>query len=334
MKRAEQPMAWAVVAKDKPTTALQWKKLQGAATLRPDEVVIRNEYIGLNPVDWKVIRNWPGFWKLGHVPGVDGAGTVVQVGEDVTGFTPGQRVAYHQDLRRNGSFASHTVIESKAVLRVPDTLPLSLAAALSCPLMTAWQAVEKIPRQSAAQVLVTGAGGMVGRFLVQLAAQRGYRVTAMASARHHSLLRELGAETVVDWGNLFANGSTDNHYFAVFDTVNAEHAASLAGQIEANGHLLCIQDRLETPPVPAFDKAISVHEVALNALFRLGTDRQWSQYRQAGEELLALVARETLSAPEPHIEPISALPEALEITTTLDRPLKTVIDVRHFAHKE
>ncbi|MDT7526872.1 DUF3422 family protein [Pseudidiomarina sp. GXY010] len=90
----------------------------------------------------------------------------------------------------------HTAVNQKALLRVPDILPLSLAAALPCPLMTAWQAIEKIPRMPEADVLITGAGGMVGRFLVQPAVQRNYRVTAMASARHHKTLRQLASTKV------------------------------------------------------------------------------------------------------------------------------------------
>lgn len=330
MTRTDKPMAWGVVGKSKPTTALEWKNLNSIPTPGPDDVVIRNEFIGLNPVDWKMIENWPADWNIGHVPGVDGAGTVLSLGENVTDLVPGQRVAYHQDLHRNGSFASHTPVDHRAVMKIPDILPLSLAASLPCPMLTAWQAIEKIPGRPKADVLITGAGGMVGRLLVQLAAQRNYRVTAMASARHHRTLRQLGAETVITWDA----GSAENRFFAVFDTVNAQHAASMANQVEANGHLVCIQDRLETSPVPAFDKAISLHEVALNAMFRVATDHQWTQFRQAGEDLLTMVSTENLHAPEPTIQPITALPEALEVTTTKDRPLKTVIDVRFFKHKE
>ena len=148
-----------------PIRALQSKSADAIPTPGPNDVVIWNEYIGLNPVDWKVIQNWPVSWATGHIPGVDGAGTVVEVGKDVRGVVPGQRIAYHQDLHRNGSFASHTAVNQKTLLRGPDILPLSLAAALPCPLMTAWQAIEKIPRMPEADVLITGAGGMVGRFL-------------------------------------------------------------------------------------------------------------------------------------------------------------------------
>lgn len=330
MRHPEQVSAWVLVAKGQATQALQWQSLQNDLIPGPDEVVVRNEFIGLNPVDWKMIRNWPPFWEQGHIPGVDGAGRVYKVGAEVTGITPGQRVCYHQDLHRPGSFASHTVVSSKVLLQVPDTLPLSTAAALPCPLMTAWQAIEKIPHRPDAQVLITGAGGMVGRFLVQLAAKRGFRVTAMASARHAAALRQLGAQAVVDWSVRGKPGQ----YFAVFDTVNAEHAAGLTDQIEANGHILCIQDRLDSPPLPAFDKALSIHEVALNALHWLGSERQWQEFCRAGEQLLAMVAQERLSLPPPHIEPVSELPAALELTTTLDRPLKTVIDSRYLPNKE
>jgi NADPH:quinone reductase-like Zn-dependent oxidoreductase len=328
--KTEKFMAWGVKEKSTPIKALQQESTDAIPTPGPNDVVIRNEYIGLNPVDWKVIQNWPASWATGHIPGVDGAGTVIGVGKDVRGVVPGQRIAYHQDLHRNGSFASHTIVNQKTLLRVPDILPLSLAAALPCPLMTAWQAIEKIPSKPQVDVLITGAGGMVGRFLVQLAVQRNCRVTAMASARHHKTLRQLGAETTIGWNT----EQSESAFFAVFDTVNAQHASSMAGLVEANGHIVCIQDRLETPPLPPFNKALSLHEVALNGLYRVGNDRQWAQFRQAGEELFSMVAHEQVRTPEPHIEPMAALPEALEQLTIQDRPLKTVIDVRHFTTEE
>ena len=65
-------------------------------TLNPDDVLVHNQAIGLNPVDWKVLN-----MKINTIPGVDGAGVVVAVGKNVPASLIGLCVAYHQDLRRS-----------------------------------------------------------------------------------------------------------------------------------------------------------------------------------------------------------------------------------------
>ena len=143
-----------------------------------------NEAIGLNPVDWKVL-GMPG-WRADHVPGVDGAGVVVGVGEGVAAAWLGQPVAYHQSLQRNGSYAQFVNIPARALLRRPSGLDALTAASFPCPGLTAWMALEKLPAGKGHRLLLSGAGGAVGHYLVQLAQERGFAVTTMSHPRHHS----------------------------------------------------------------------------------------------------------------------------------------------------
>ncbi|WOT03605.1 hypothetical protein [Shewanella youngdeokensis] len=57
-------------------------------------------------------------------------------------------MAYHASLNRHGSFAECTVLNAERVMMLPDSLSFELAAALPCPMLTAWQASEKIPLTS------------------------------------------------------------------------------------------------------------------------------------------------------------------------------------------
>lgn len=54
----------------------------GMAELGSSEAMVRNAFIGLNPVDWRVLGSGDLGWEAGHVSGDDGAGTVIAVGED------------------------------------------------------------------------------------------------------------------------------------------------------------------------------------------------------------------------------------------------------------
>ncbi|ERK05617.1 Alcohol dehydrogenase GroES [Pantoea sp. AS-PWVM4] len=254
------------------------------APLAPGDVLVQNAAIGLNPVDWKVLDS-----QIGKVPGVDGAGTVVAIGPEVDQRWLGTRVAYHQSLQRPGSFAEFTPIAAQVLMRVPDAIDFATAAAFPCPALTAWQAIEKVPVQPGAPLLIAGAGGSVGHFLVQLAQARGFEVTTQSSERHFSRLQALGAKHTLSDPRQNAT-----RFYAVIDAISPEHAASLADLLLANGHLVCIQGRVEQWPCTPFGRALSLHEVALGALHLHGDAQQWHTLTQQGERMLAQITQGTL----------------------------------------
>ena len=268
---------------------------------RSGELIVANRVIALNPVDWKVVESGIESWQPGHIPGVDGAGIVLKVGPGVLNKV-GDRIAYHQDLTRNGSFASYTCISAAAALPIPSALSDEVAASVPCPGLTAWQALDKVPLQSNRDVLITGGGGSAGLFLVQLALRRGFRVWTTASAKHRSRLLSLGVGHVfdyrsADWRAELQEKLGARKLFAAFDTVSGDHAQSLTPLVGYNGHIVCIQDRLSAPVVPPFSKAISQHEVALNAIFSHGTDRDWQIHREAAARIMEQLVDASLQPP-------------------------------------
>lgn len=253
------------------------------------DVLIRNMAIGLNPVDWKVLGGDLVSWQPGQVPGVDGAGVVVAVGEGVPEAWIGQRVAYHQSLARDGSFAEYCVVQARVLLRVPASVNWASAASMPCPALTAWLALEKLPA-SCKHLLIGGAGGSVAHHLIQLASHRCLRITALSHSRHAERLVSLG---VAEWLDGALNGPWQGsaRFDAVIDAVNTQHAEWLAPSLRANGHLVCVQDRLSTSPVPPFTRTLSLHEVALGAAHAFGDERTWNELVQAGESLFDEIGR-------------------------------------------
>ncbi|PLZ00876.1 alcohol dehydrogenase [Burkholderia sp. WAC0059] len=282
------------------------------------EVLIANRVAALNPVDWKIVQAGHPAWQPGRVPGVDGVGTVAAVGDGVT-LAVGARYAYHQGLAHDGSFAQYTVVRADCLLAVPDTLSDELAACLPCPGLTAWQALRKVPDTPdtpGRDVLVSGAGGAVGLILVQLALRHGWRVWATASPKHHDQLAALGAAGVFDyreagWTARLQTALGARRLFAVFDTVSGTHARSLAPHVGYNGHLVCIQDRLEAAPLAPFTTAISLHEVALNSAHAHASPQDWQSWRADGERLMAQLRIGNLALPEIATHAFDALPAAL-----------------------
>ncbi|WP_349509034.1 hypothetical protein [Neorhizobium sp. NCHU2750] len=274
---------------------------------------MRNEIIGLNPVDWKVLHGLPS-WTDGHVTGVDGAGIVAAVGSASLKHLIGKRVCYHQNLHKQGSFAEYTPVDARALMRLPDGFGLPMAASLPCPALTAWLSIEKIPVRPGAYLLVSGAGGAVGNYLVQFALQRGFSVMAMCNERHWNRLRGYGVRHLIA-GPIEPNadlpGDMLGRFFAVIDTVSGAHAAQLAPALEANGHIVCVQDRLATWPCNPFSQCLSVHEVALGALHTFGNNEAWTRLMAAGETIMKQIADRRIQ-PEPLImRDFSDLPELL-----------------------
>lgn len=281
----------------------------------PGEVLLENRAIGLNPVDWKMISWSHPDWQPGHVPGVDGCGVVIAAGDDLS-LLLGRRFAYHQGLARDGSFASHTVLAAESLIPVPAEMDDLTAAALPCPGLTAWQALAKLPGSGGRDILVSGAGGAVGLILTQLALRAGYRVWATAAPAHLRALMALGVCGVFnyrtsDWHEALTAALGPRRLHAVFDTVSGDHARSLAPMLGYNGHLVCIQDRQETAPLPAFSTAISMHEVALNSVHDWATAEDWLLWRNAGRVLFDLAASRELQLPLVRTVDFSDLAHAL-----------------------
>lgn len=257
------------------------------------EVLLKNRAIGLNPVDWKMTANAASGWQAGKIPGVDGAGIVVAAQDPQDAHWLGRRVAYHQDLQKNGSFAEYTAVPARALMALPDSIGFDTAASFPCPALTALTALDKIPLQYGAPLLVSGAGGAVGHYFIQLARARGFAVTAMSHPRHREKLLALGADSVLE-GPLGEKDALPErllrHFFAVVDTVSPEHAARLMAALCVNGHLVCVRGRVTQPPAETPTRALSLHEVALGALHRHGSAEQWQQLTRAGETMLANMA--------------------------------------------
>ncbi|WP_417241269.1 alcohol dehydrogenase catalytic domain-containing protein [Celeribacter halophilus] len=283
----------------------------------PSDVVVENRAIGLNPVDWKFIEWGHEAWSWPHVPGVDGAGVIIEVGAEVRHLSVGMPVAYHNDLLRPGSFAERTAIPARAAIPLPVGLPFEVAAAIPCPGLTAAQALAKLPSRPGARILLTGASGAVGGALLQLAGSRGWIIHAVASASQHARVKALGAAVCHDYRDsdwrreLTVNGDS-RPFWAVIDLVSGAHAASLASLIAANGHLVCIQDRQETAPLPAFTSTISLHEVGLNALHGFGTDRLWSELVAKGQSIADSCAQGAFDPQLIEVVTFEDLPAALQ----------------------
>jgi len=137
--------------------------------------------------------------QLPHVPGYDVSGTVAVLGEGVEGLAVGDAVVGFLPMERDGGAAEYVVTPAEALVTAPTNVPLVDAAALPSVALTAWQALFDEGHLEAGQrVLINGAGGVVGKYAIQLAVRAGVHVVATASPRSADAVRAAGAQQVVD----------------------------------------------------------------------------------------------------------------------------------------
>jgi NADPH:quinone reductase len=134
--------------------------------------------------------------KLPVVPGYEIAGIVDAIGEGVTGFKVGQRVAA---LTVYGGYGELLIRDAAHFLPIPDEVSDVQAAAVILNYVTAWQMIHRVAKvQSGQTALVTGAAGGVGTATLQLLRLAGVKTYGAASAKKHETVRKLGA-TPIDY---------------------------------------------------------------------------------------------------------------------------------------
>jgi NADPH:quinone reductase-like Zn-dependent oxidoreductase len=167
------------------------------------QVVVKVAATSFNPVDAGIRGGYLSdvyAITFPHVPGIDVAGTIADIGEGVQGWDVGEAVVGMLPLDAAGAAAEYVVAPADALTAAPKSVPLADSAALPAVGLTAWQALFEVATLKAGQtILINGAGGAVGGYAVQLAKQTGAVVTATASPRSADRLRHHSADRVIEY---------------------------------------------------------------------------------------------------------------------------------------
>lgn len=212
------------------------------------EVLVRVKASGLNPLDAKIKAGEAEHVKqpLPAILGIDMAGIVVEVGEDVTGFAPGDKVYGMTGgvAGIQGSLAEYVAVDAELIARKPRNLTMREAAAIPLGFITAWEGlVDKAKVYAGKKVLVHGGAGGVGQMAIQIARTLGADVYATDTEGRKAVIDWLGATyidsevmKVCEYVNEFTRGQG---FDIVFDTVGG---ATLDDSFEAvkqnDGHVI------------------------------------------------------------------------------------------------
>ncbi len=191
-----------------------------------DEVLIETKATSINPIDWKTRRGYlkESFpWDFPVVLGWDIAGIITEVGADVHEFKVGDEVFARPDMYsdgKRGTYAEYAAVKADKLVLKPQRLSFEQAAAIPLAGLTAWQViVDRLKVKAGDKILVQAGAGGVGMFAIQIAKHFGAYVATTASAVNEKLLRQLGADEVIDYHQ---TQITDvlHDYDAVFDTID------------------------------------------------------------------------------------------------------------------
>ena len=177
----------------------------------PGQVRIRNYAAAVNPTD-VVARNGmlAEMQKKNpppYVPGMDAAGIVDQVGQDVTtGVKVGDRVmAMVVPRAAHGAYREQIVLDQRAVVPAPAGSSHVEACTLPMNALTARMSLDLLDLKPGEVIAVTGGPGAYGGYVIQLAKADGLKVIADGADSDRALLRSLGADIVVSRGDGFAD---------------------------------------------------------------------------------------------------------------------------------
>ena len=233
-----------------------------------DDVLVKIHAASVNPLDFK-IRD--GAFKMilpyrfPLVLGNDLAGVVVQVGSAVTRFAVGDEVYARPDKDRIGTFAELIAVHQDDLALKPATLSMAEAASLPLVALTSWQAlVEKAQVRPGQKVLIHAGSGGVGTIALQLARHLGAYVATTASAANADLVKELGADVVIDYRAQDFEEVLDG-YDVVLDTLGGEILEKSLRVLKPGGKVISIAG----PPDADFARELGANPVlrqAMNAL--------------------------------------------------------------------
>ncbi|OBK77897.1 NADP-dependent oxidoreductase [Mycobacterium sp. 1274761.0] len=209
----------------------------------PEQVLVQVAATSFNPVDAGIRGGYLAevfSITFPHVPGIDVAGTITELGDGVTDWRVGDAVIGMLPMDADGAAAEYVLAPADVLTAAPRSLSLADAAALPTVGLTAWQALFEIADLQAGQsVLINGAGGAVGGYAVQLAKKAGAVVTATASARSVDRVRAHGADRIIDYIDYTATPLVveGQPFDVVFNSVgtSSEETAVLAGLVADGG---------------------------------------------------------------------------------------------------
>lgn len=224
-------------------------------TIQPDRMLVSVAAAGVNFADMLSIGgSYQEKLAPPFIPGAELCGRVIEVGGDVAGYAPGDLVMAQVE---SGAYAEIASVDPKRAAHMPDGMSIRQAAGFYIPYGTAYAAlVDRARLQAGETVLVTGAGGAVGRAAVEVAHAAGAKVIAVARGEERRAeLLQAGAHAAIgddDIRSAVAKITSGEGIDIVLDLVGGEVARQAMRCLRFEGRLILAGFASgEVPQLPA-----------------------------------------------------------------------------------
>ena len=214
--------------------------------LQDSNVLVEVHAASLNPID-NILR--AGFLRqmleltFPHVKGYDVSGTVVEIGNNVKNVKIGDEVFARPNQMDAGSIAEFARIQEDELATKPSNLTHEQAASVPLAGLTAWQAlVTKGKIKEGNKVLIHAGSGGVGTLAIQIAKHFGAFVATTTSGKNVALVKELGADLVIDYTTQNFEDELSNCDL-VIDTIGGETLARSFKVLKKGGKMVSIKSQ-------------------------------------------------------------------------------------------
>ena len=214
-------------------------------TVGTNDVLIRVRAISINPVDYKTTRGSGVYGKISHdvapIIGWDISGDVIQVGDKVSHFKPGDAVFGMVDFPGMGrAYAEYVAAPADQLAHKPAGISHENAVAATLAALTAWQTlITKANVQPGQRVLIHAAGGGVGHYAVQIAHEHGAYVIGTSSASKRYFVLSLDADEHVDYAQVRFEDTVEP-VDVVLDSLGGENLERSLRVVKPGGTLISI----------------------------------------------------------------------------------------------
>ena len=171
--------------------------------IKENELLIKVRSASINPLDWKIFHGEMKLMSGSTFPksvGIDFSGVVQSTGSAIEQHKAGDEVFGLLAVFKGGALAEYIVVTEKDIAPKPANISFEQAAVLPVIGLSALQILNNLAQIKRGQeILINGATGGVGTFLIQMAKEQGAIVTAVTSSKGVATAKNLGADTIVDY---------------------------------------------------------------------------------------------------------------------------------------
>lgn len=298
---------------------LKFEKDRPIPLPQKNEIRVKVYSVGLNPVDYKLAEGWGDIkWSNPPVLGLDVAGIVDMLGEGVTNFKVGDRVYYHGNLlKEHGGYAEYACTSAQTVSLMPKALSMTEAAALPCSGFTAYQAViNKLRARAGRTILIHAGAGGVGGYAIQYAKLMGLTIYTTCSTKNIEYVKSLGADFALDYTKYDIYSRimelTDHRGVDyIINTIDGESATKDIDVLAFNGELVAVVEHPNFGRIRFYEKAMSIHEVALGGAHINGDMIAKIQLAEIGTEVANLVVSKKIKTLPVKLIDLTEIPQYL-----------------------